>query len=51
MECEKCKSTNIIVLEELKGLRYDMYYNDYVETVDLHIKCNDCKHEFYENIE
>lgn len=38
MECDKCKSTNIVVLEEVRGMRYDMFYND-------------CGHEFYENIE
>lgn len=48
MECEKCKSINLIVLKAEDTLTIDEYtYEQYEETI-IYFQCNDCKYEFTE---
>ncbi|EMH2709966.1 TPA: hypothetical protein ACSVPQ_004247 [Clostridioides difficile] len=46
MECEKCNSENIEVIEQKEGLVLNPYICDYEYTCTLVIKCKDCGHQF-----
>lgn len=50
MECEKCKSKDVIVKEVYKSCELDEFNREYYEIDTFVLKCNCCGYEFEEVI-
>lgn len=48
MECEKCNSENLVVLNTETGLRVNVHTHEQYEETTIYFKCNDCGCEFTE---
>lgn len=48
MECEKCKSNNLEIIDTHLGCEFDNYNGEYYEVDIFSIKCNCCGFEFEE---
>lgn len=50
MECERCGSTNLSVVNIEETLVTNYYTDEQYEVTVFHIKCNDCGNEFEEEL-
>lgn len=50
MECEKCGSDNLTVVNKEKTLVTNYYTCEQYEVTVFHIECNDCGNEFEEEM-
>lgn len=50
MECERCRSTNLTIVNKEKTLVTNYYTGEQYEVTVFHIECKDCGNKFDEEL-